>query len=422
MKLIFSLSKAEKLNLDLNEKALKTIYLGGILPLLLYGAPVWIKAMELESYKSKLIRVQRLINIKIAKAYRMVSNEALCMLTGMTPIAIKIEEAAQLYQLTKGNTNKEAQVDSHMGVKHWQHPAETITRILEDNDERSPIQIFTNGSKTEKRVGARIAIFESGHHTKSLQCRLNKRCTNNQAEQLAILTALNYTETMQTTDKTVTVYTDSQITLDSLRNGNIHTFLIEEIRKKLNEMMKTNWKIKLRWVKAHIGIRGNELTDTLAKEAAANQNIKESYKRVPKSVVLSELEDKSVEKWQSEWTQSTKGRTTKEFFPEVTEKLKMKISLTQNFTTMVTGHGKTKSYLDRFKIIEVPTCPCGTRDQTTAHLLFECKLLNKERSILKLSVLKTNDWPTNKRNLIRKYFKEFTKFINKIPFDEINVT
>ena len=61
--------------------------------------------------------------------------------------------------------------------------------------------------------------------------------------------------------------------------------------------------------------------------------------------MLSELEEKSVEKWQREWTQSTKGRTTKEFFPEVRERLKMKLNITQNFTTMVTGHGKTKAYL-----------------------------------------------------------------------------
>jgi hypothetical protein len=133
-KLIFSLSKAPKLNWGLSYKALKTIYLGGILPLLLYGAPVWIKAMEIDNYKAK-IRVQRYI--KIPKAYRTVSNEALCILTGMTPIAIKIEEAAQIYQLTRGNTKgEEAQVDSHMEVKHWQHPAETIVRILEETDER----------------------------------------------------------------------------------------------------------------------------------------------------------------------------------------------------------------------------------------------------------------------------------------------
>jgi len=118
-KLIFLLSKAAKLNWGLNHQTLKTIYLGGILPLLLYGAPVWIKAIELECYKAKLIRVQRLINIKIAKAYRTVSNEALCILTGMTPITTKIEEAAQIYQLTRGNTKgEEAQVDSRMEVKH----------------------------------------------------------------------------------------------------------------------------------------------------------------------------------------------------------------------------------------------------------------------------------------------------------------
>jgi hypothetical protein len=39
-KLIFALSKLAKLNWGLNYAALKTIYTGGILPLLLYGAPV----------------------------------------------------------------------------------------------------------------------------------------------------------------------------------------------------------------------------------------------------------------------------------------------------------------------------------------------------------------------------------------------
>jgi hypothetical protein len=38
----------------------------------------------------KIVRVQRLLNIRIAKAYRTVSNEALCVITGLTPIDIKI--------------------------------------------------------------------------------------------------------------------------------------------------------------------------------------------------------------------------------------------------------------------------------------------------------------------------------------------
>ena len=94
-KLIFSLSKSAKLNWGLQHAALKAIYTVAILPLLLYGAPVWTKTIETESNKLKLKRVQRLINIKIAKAYRTVSNEALCALTGLTPIIIKIEEASE---------------------------------------------------------------------------------------------------------------------------------------------------------------------------------------------------------------------------------------------------------------------------------------------------------------------------------------
>jgi hypothetical protein len=36
----------------------------------------------------------------------------------------------------------------------------------------------------------------------------------------------------------------------------------------------------------------------------------ECYNKVPKSVVRSELGEKSVEKWQRDWDQTTKGQIT----------------------------------------------------------------------------------------------------------------
>ena len=78
------------------------------------------------------------------------SNEALCILTGLTPIAIKTDEVSQFYQLTKCSTKEEALVDRDMEVKYWQHPAETITLLAENNEVTSTIQIFTDGSKSEQ--------------------------------------------------------------------------------------------------------------------------------------------------------------------------------------------------------------------------------------------------------------------------------
>ena len=96
------------------------------------------------------------------------SNEALCILTGLTPIDLKIEKAFQFYHLTKGSTKEEALIDRDMEVKYWHHPAETINFLTENNEETSTIQILTDGSKSEQLVGAGVAIFKSGTHIKSL--------------------------------------------------------------------------------------------------------------------------------------------------------------------------------------------------------------------------------------------------------------
>ena len=92
-------------------------------------------------------------------------------------IIIKIQETSIFYQLTKGDRREEVLVDRDMEVTCWHHPADTINFLAESNEATGLIQIFTDGSKSEQRVGAGIAIFRSGNHFESLQYRLNKRCT-----------------------------------------------------------------------------------------------------------------------------------------------------------------------------------------------------------------------------------------------------
>ena len=133
-------------------------------------------------------------------------------------------------------------------------------------------------------------------------------------------------------------------------------------------------------------------------------------------VVLGELNDHSVNQRQSEWDNTTKGAITKPFVPKTADRLKMKINVTPNLTTMVTGHGNIKSYLHKYKIIDSPMCSCKSGEQTVDHILFDCKLLEQERDSLKAAVLRSENWPVSKDKLINKYNKNCKKFTNNIGF------
>jgi hypothetical protein len=173
--------------------------------------------------------VQRLINIKIAKAFRTTSNEALCTITGLTPIVIKAEEAAKLYNILRNGRAQE--MDHEVQPKDWLHPADSV-RITEQQDEQD-IQIFIDGSKSEHGVGAGIAVFLQSKLAHQLRYKIHKSCSNNQAEQLAIIKALEILGqlyVLHTIMRSVTIHTDSRITLQSLQNPNNHNDLTEEIR------------------------------------------------------------------------------------------------------------------------------------------------------------------------------------------------
>jgi hypothetical protein len=55
--------------------------------------------------------------------------------------------------------------------------------------------------------------------------------------------------------------------------------------------------------------------------------------------VVRELKEVVIQKWQADWDKCTKAAIREEFFPNVRDRLNMKISRNPNFTAMVTGHG-----------------------------------------------------------------------------------
>ena len=293
--------------------------------------------------------------------------------------------------------------------------AVTIKEV--ENREEATIKAFTDGSKNQRGVGSGVVIFKGKDIIARQKLKLDNRCSNNQAEQLAIHKALEEIESLNRHSiwpLTAIIYTDSRVSLDSLHNPNTRAFLVEEIRKRVDSLERKDWRIMFSWVKAHAGTYGNEIADRLAKEAARSEGTNYHFTRIPRSTLYHETEEEARQKWQREWTTSCKAAATKHYFPTVMDRLRSKIKLTPKLTAVLTGHGMTKAYLHRFHLREEATCSCGHEYQDMDHLLFHCVNTSTQRAVLKQQI---HTWPASKEDLIFKYQKEFSAYVESIDFE-----
>ena len=110
-----------------------------------------IEAIKKECNRAKYIRVQRLISLRLDKAYRTISHEALCILTGLIPITIKVEEVATLYNTTAGRNNQKYETDKEENPKKWLHREDIVSvNNTKGDSEEQQWHIYTDGSKSEE--------------------------------------------------------------------------------------------------------------------------------------------------------------------------------------------------------------------------------------------------------------------------------
>jgi hypothetical protein len=147
-----------------------------------YGAPVWGGAISNRKCLNKLQSAQRLINTKISKAYRTISFEASCVMAGVPPIGIVIDRKTLLYKRKHAQETNQIVYDMPLQVNEWPHPANQVI-INEPKENTSyPLEIYTDGSKDTRSVGAGVAIYQHKQLIKQGKYRLSNYCSNNQAD------------------------------------------------------------------------------------------------------------------------------------------------------------------------------------------------------------------------------------------------
>jgi hypothetical protein len=98
--------------------------------------------------------------------------------------------------------------------------------------------------------------------------------------------------------------------------------------------------------------------------------------------------DAAIKTWQRKWDESTKGRHTYSFFPDIQWRMEITKYLTPDHYTsqFVTGHGGFAGRLFELGLVSHPTCPCGWEVQDANHILWECLSMCSEREEMLRSV------------------------------------
>ena len=128
--------------------------------------------------------------------------------------------------------------------------------------------------------------------------------------------------------------------------------------------------LKLSWVKAHIGVIGNERADELAKSCWTAE-AEPVELEAPISFAKRHIRMNQRAEWNTSWMAATNGSWTRQIFPTIEHRRRAgPFRLDFVLTQFLSGHGKFGSYLNRFKIRRDPGCQCGEHQAGPAQPLY----------------------------------------------------
>jgi len=220
------------------------------------------------------------ISGKYHHIFNKLSNEQKCIWMLTSGDKITNEKQNQNITIFEGKS-----VADHIDKTNDMHKFQALEEhdLIKSSIPKHDIIIYTDGSKTEEKVGAGSVIFQHYTQIATTSTKL-QHCENNAAELYAILDALTWIHehVQNTKHNKVHIFSDSRYSIDILSQqsqNSKHRRLIEQIH---HASFLIGTDIVLHWIPSHIElftqrgkryIKGNSLADTLANVASkSNMN------------------------------------------------------------------------------------------------------------------------------------------------------
>ncbi|GBM78815.1 hypothetical protein AVEN_239067-1 [Araneus ventricosus] len=256
----------------------------------------------------------------------------------------------------------------------------------------APLSIFTDGSKLDGRVGAAFLVYHN-NSVEEHQYRLSDHCSVFQAETVALQKAILW-KRLNAPNEDCHIFSDSMSVLMSLQNHLIKNNQVQETRQLLDA------SISLHWVKAHIGVAGNEEADRAAKVATQKDGV-DVHLGIPERTMKRLLKDSLLAHWQTVWDsreEGVKGLYTRNIFAKVS---RTRCISNPYDIQLATNHGLSPHYLRKFNLRDC-SCRCGEdQEDMVLHFVIKCPLLSHLRNSIKFNstVLQVLTHPTLRREM-----------------------
>lgn len=241
---------------------------------------------------------------------------------------------------------------------------------------------FTDGSRIGEMTGGGVR----GVGPKvNFRFPLGSYATVFQAEVYSILSCVVESLNRSYSGKHILILSDSKGALLALLKYKISSKLILDCIEKLQVLAESN-HVTLRWIPAHCGYEGNEVADSLAREACGLPFFgPEPCFGIPYKLVKRQLENWQHKEHLVIWN-AHKPRQTGLFCkgPDVSRAgflLSLGRTQLKTITGIITGHGSFGKHLHKLGIQRDPRCRhCGEEEETSTHLLIQCTMLTGLRN------------------------------------------
>ena len=275
------------------------------------------------------------------------------------------------------------------------------------------VRVYTDGSKDMGKESTAAGMYVENSRV-AISWLMNGRHSVIGAELFGIYNGLKYIKE-NNPEKDSIIFTDSKSAMEIIINKcNSYISIADKIRLLIMQM-NMDRQVKLHWIKAHIGIKGNEVADKVAKMGHGINN--SSVYPLAKEVT-SELKKKFYVYWDQLWKENMqltgKGLFLKQIRDNIERHAPIRVKNRRMEVVLCRlriGHVGLNQYLHRFNMAQQDVCnQCGVTE-TVHHYLLECNSYRLARDEMKQQLRKIKIYDISMKILLGG--GKYNRFVNR---------